>query len=387
MFTILRFCVLIGLSCFEAIAAEVEKLELASTPLSKTASIKNINSLKTRKDVPIDKDMRAPNQRNTLLLDSQEDRHRFYRHRSQAESMFAQARMRLEDKNITDVSLVPTLLELSASSGYAPAQLLLLAVLEGRYIGIATEVEKARALAHFLAGAPMGDAKPFYWPEVNASVRAFAMQRLAFYAERAWGQREDAKAAFNWMRLAADTGSWPAQVELTRYLMNGYGCKAQPAKALLILKSVEKSAPDTPNLYFYYGYMCERGLGLIHPFPKEARLFYEHGVERHDARACNNLAALYERGVGLNQDLPRALMLYRVASEWGNKNALVNMQRVAGRLGREMTDQSPHASWNIRVTRALSRVLSLLPLQDSFFLPLRLRLEKTLSLDEEQFYR
>lgn len=376
MFTIFRFCVLMGFFCFVLKAAETgERLVPIKEPSKQAAAKGLVRSKMADKSITL------------LQGDHFEKSSQLRIHPSQAESMFAQARMRLEDKNITDLSMVPTLLELSASSGYAPAQLLLLAVWEGRYIGIAAEVEKARNLALFLADAPKRDAHIYSWAEVQPMVRAFAMQRLAVYAERAWGQKEDAQAAFNWMSLAADTGSWSAKVELTRYLMNGYGCKAQPAKALQILKAVEKAAPQTPNVYFYYGFMCERGLGLIRTFPEEARMYYEQGVKRRDARACNNLAALYERGVGVKQDLARALMLYRVASEWGNKNALVNMQRVAGRMGRAAANESHDTPLSLRVTRALSRVLSLMPWQEGLFGALRSRVDDASALDESEFYR
>lgn len=161
------------------------------------------------------------------------------------------------------------------------------------------------------------------------------------------------------MRRAAMEDLRTAQVELSRYLMSGVGHKPEPRLALLNLRKLTLQAPDTPNLYFYLGYMCMNGIGMPHPNRLMAKRFFERGAERQDARAINNLASMYELGMGVKRNVPQALRLYKQAAELGSKDASTNMQRLAYKTD---ASQRPVSTWRQRIGSAALRVMQVMPL-------------------------
>lgn len=271
------------------------------------------------------------------------------------EGMYAQARTMLEDKTIHNVSAVPAMLEGCDRAGYEPARLLLLDVYEGTRKGIEAAPEKAFDLAGRMAAA-YSDA------DANAETRAArleAMYRLALYYERGFGCQESPEQAYKWMRLAAMAGLYKAQVERARYLMNGIGHSPAPKEALAILRWVSVHAPETPHLFFYLGYMCMNGVGMSRPNRLMARRFFEIGAHLNDARAINNLATMYELGIGVSKDSAMALRLYKRAADLGCKDASANMQRLAYKTD---SDQRHSATWQQRVGHAGLRVVQAMPL-------------------------
>ena len=273
-----------------------------------------------------------------------------------AAGLYAQARMMLEDKNIKNVSTVPDMLEACAKADYEPANMLLLDVYEGARKGLEAQPEKAYKLA---AGLAERELPPGAGDEAR-NARAEAMYKLALYHERGFGCKTSPKEAYRWMRRAAMEGLRVAQVELSRYLMNGVGHAPEPRMALMNLRKLVYQAPETPHLFFYLGYMCMNGVGMLHPNRLMARRFFELGAERQDARAINNLGSMYELGIGVKRDPVQALRLYRRAAELGCKDASSNMQRLAYK-----TDamKRPRARWQQRVGSAVLRVVRAMPLE------------------------
>ena len=272
-----------------------------------------------------------------------------------AAGVYAQARMMLEDKSIKNVSTVPDMLEACAKAGYEPANMLLLDVYEGSRKGLEAQPEKAYKLA-----AGMAEKKfPPGVGEEARNARAEAMYRLALYHEQGFGCKTSPKEAYRWMRRAAMEGLRVAQVELSRYLMHGVGHKPEPRMALMNLRKLTLQAPETPNLYFYLGYMCMNGVGMSRPNLLMAKRFFERGAERQDARSINNLGSMYELGIGVKRDSAQALRLYRLAAELGCKDASSNMQRLAYK-----TDAAPRpvVKWQQRVGSAAQRVVRAMPL-------------------------
>lgn len=272
-----------------------------------------------------------------------------------AEATYAQARAMLEDRTIQDVSIVPMMLEICAHAGHEPAKILLLDVYEGKRKGLDAEPEKAFALACSMAEAtlPLGASRE------QQEARLEAMYRRALYHERGFGSAPSPADAYLWMRRAAVEGLSKAQVELSRYLMNGVGHAPAPQEALLILRSVSTQAPHTPNLFFYLGHMCLNGMGLRRPNTLMARRYFELGMQVDDARAINNLASMYELGIGVSKDVGMALRLYKRAAALGCKDASANMQRLAYKTDHALGDS---ALWQQRVGRAALRVVQALPL-------------------------
>lgn len=282
--------------------------------------------------------------------------------------MYAQARTMLEDRTIQNVSAVPAMLEGCDRAGHIPARLLLLDVYEGTRKGIAASPEKAFALACRMAEAPLTpQAQPG-----EKDARLEGMYRRALYHERGFGCPVALDQAYKWMARAAMEGLPKAQVELARFLMNGKGHERDPREALAILHYVAHKSPTTPNLFFYLGHMFINGLGMPRPDPEMARAFFELGAKLHDARATNNLAYMYEQGIGVSRDAGKALRLYKQAAALGCKDASANMQRLAYKTDSE---QRETASWAQRVGRASLRVVQALPvspmLQQWLELPFR----------------
>ncbi len=282
--------------------------------------------------------------------------------RWEVEGMYAQARAMLDDKSIQDVSAVPMLLENCVRAGFTPAEFLLLDVYEGLFKGLAPQPQKAAELAYRLASAPEADGEGETAEE--ASMRAEATFRYAMYRERGFGCAASAADAYRWMRQAATMGMSRARVELARYLMQGKGHAPQPRTALAILLAELRVSPETPNLCFYLGTMCARGLGLKRPNWRMALRFFEQGAANGDARAMNNLGAFYERGIVVQQDTTQALRFYRKAAAMGDKNASANWQRLAYKAGIK-SDTPEGTTYSQRVDRALVRVIHTLPFSEA----------------------
>lgn len=268
----------------------------------------------------------------------------------------------LEDKTIHDVARVPAMLEMCAEYGHREAKKLLLDVYEGKRKGIEPNPEKAIALAVDLANERIPEDASAEAIKVALRSRAQARYRLALYYEKGFGCKPSPAEAYKWMRRAALDGLPEALVECSRYLMLGIGHQAMPREALRNLLYAHATAPDTPNLYFYLGYMCMNGLGMKRQNIRQARIFFELGARKNDARAINNLASMYERGVGGKKDVRHALRLYKWAAALGNRDASANLQRLAYIKD---VEQRHVASVRKRVVGAVLRVVEALPLADA----------------------
>lgn len=271
------------------------------------------------------------------------------------EGMYARAWTILEDKTIQNVAGVPAMLEACVRADFVPAQRLLLDVYEGRFKGLEAKPSQAAMLALKIASAPPRENET----DAQKHMRYEAMYRCAIYCERGYGVEKNPTQAYRWMRQAAESGLSKARVELARYLINGTGHAPAPRKALLLLREQVFLAPETPNLFFYLGYMCSRGIGLKRPNQLMALRFFERGAALQDARATNNLAAMYERGIVVSQDDAMALRLYKKAAALGNKDASANVQRLAFKTGKEAEVDTPVS---VRLDNAFRRVLQALPL-------------------------
>ncbi len=264
----------------------------------------------------------------------------------EAQRLYEQACTILNDPADKDVARVTTMLESCAKAGHAAASLLLLDVYEGKRKGIAADKRKAADWANRIATL-----------SADRTLAAEARFRLACYEEER-GTRQACKSAFKNMRKAADMGNPRARAELARYLMRGIGTSRNPQAAILVLKWLAKRNPETPNLFFYAGYMYMKGMGIYGgPDYKTALFLYNKGLKWRDPRAINNLGLMYERGLGVAPNPSVALHYYRLAAELGCREASTNMQRMAFRV-----KKSSVSTWQQRLARAALRVLNALPL-------------------------
>ncbi len=265
----------------------------------------------------------------------------------EAQILYEQARSILDNQAVSNVTPVPKMLEQCALAGHEEASLLLLDVYEGRRKGIEANMRKAAEWADLIARETD-----------NRHLAAEAQYRSARYEERK-ATRSSLKNAFSRMKEAARMGLPKARVELARYLMFGIGTGHDPKGALAILKSVARQHPDTPNLFFYAGYMHMKGMGIYGgPDYRTALFLYRKGLQWKDPRAINNLAMMYERGLGgLSPDVGKALAYYRMASKLGCREASTNEQRMGYRIKAIVS-----GTWQQRVARASLRVVQALPI-------------------------
>ena len=84
---------------------------------------------------------------------------------------------------------------------------------------------------------------------------------------------------------------------------------------------------------------------------QEARTWYERAAAQGHAQATNNLAYLYDLGVGTKQDRQRGFDLYRRAADLGSAEAMWNLANMygAGQLGEK--DFYMACVWTFRALR------------------------------------
>lgn len=271
------------------------------------------------------------------------------------EQMYRDALSTLDDVNTTTISGVLPLLEESAAQGHPGAVILLLDVYGGHRKGLDAQPAKAAGLAYQVASGELSlDAR---YPGAQEA-RQECMFRYALFCERGLGCPKNEQKAFRWMFKTAGEKVDKARVELARYAMMGTGTRKAPREAMKLLIEQARLRPDTPHLFFYLGYMYQKGLGIRRPDLKSAFKCYAYGERFDDDRAINNLAGMYEQGIGVSRDLNQALRLYKKAASLGNKDASANMQRLAY-LKAEEDDVTPAMQ---KINRAAIKVIRAMPL-------------------------
>lgn len=277
--------------------------------------------------------------------------------RQDVEGMYAMAKATLEDTTITRVENVPLLLSTCTRHGYAPAARLLLDVYEGRFKGLEAKPEKAAEEARIIADVPV----PFPDDPDCAAMHIEAMYRYALYLERGYGVEKNEAEAFRRMSMAAAEGMPEAKVEQARMLAKGKGTPRNLKAAWDILLPVAQTAPDTPHVFFYLGYVSYSS-NTRAGRRRAADIFFKGG-KHNDADCINNLGAMFEKGIAVPQDSAKALNLYGKAAALGNRQASANMQRLAYKEG-VAAHRQPETPTKTRVSNALQRVILLLPIQE-----------------------
>jgi TPR repeat protein len=75
------------------------------------------------------------------------------------------------------------------------------------------------------------------------------------------------------------------------------------------------------------GYMLQHGIGTGKK-ESEAVKWYSRGSDAGSELCTFNLAAMYEGGIGVDKDIPRAKELYLKAAEMGMKDAKERAERL-----------------------------------------------------------
>ena len=272
------------------------------------------------------------------------------------EGLYIQARATLEDPDNTHVESVPMLLEACVREGHADAMSLLLDVYEGKFKGLPARPEQAFRTVKLIA-----DAEDIRTEEGKIMQRE-ACYRLALYLEKGTGCTRNAYEAYESMEKAALLGLLKARVEQSRYLMRGFGHRRDERRAWKLLRHVATIEPKTPHVFYYMGIICYEGLGNRPDFKKAGKIF-SLGARYGDANCLNNLAAMYERGLGTPRSEELALLLYRKAATMGSKEASSNMQRLAFKVGQKAEKKEARPAIT-RIRNATGRVILSLPFSD-----------------------
>ena len=277
--------------------------------------------------------------------------------RAKVEADYTTTAYILNDPENESIHNVISTLERCTEHGHPLAAMLLLDVYEGKRRGLAALPDKATKLAIGIANGsiPLNEEHP-----QSIQARLESMYRLALYHEKGFGLPKSNSEAYEWMLKASNGGYGKARVELARYLITGKGGHKSPRMALRLLKAQAATDASVPNLFFYLGYIYLSGSGMPKPKPELAFKFFSIGEKFNDANAINNLASMYERGLGTDKDELKALRLYKKAADLGNKEASANMQRLAYIQAERGSDTAD----SVRVDNAAMQVIESLPLPD-----------------------
>ncbi|MBQ3524956.1 MAG: sel1 repeat family protein [Akkermansia sp.] len=272
---------------------------------------------------------------------------------AQVETDYTTTAYILNDPGNESVQNAISTLERCTAQGHPLAAILLLDVYEGKRRALTAQPEKAALLALNIATGEL-QLSPEHHQSTQA--RLESMYRYALYCEKGIGRKKSNKDAYEWMLKASNGGYGKARVELARYLIIGKGGHKNPRIALKLLKAQAATDASVPNLFFYLGYIYQNARPK--PNHKMAFRFYTYGEHFNDARAINNLASMYEKGIGTDKDEHKALRLYKKAAQLGNKDASANMQRLAY-IQAERGSDTPYG---VRVDNAAMQVIESLPL-------------------------
>ena len=277
--------------------------------------------------------------------------------RAKVEADYTTTAYILNDPENESIHNVISTLERCTEHGHPLAAMLLLDVYEGKRRGLAALPDKATKLAIGIANGsiPLNEEHP-----QSIQARLESMYRLSLYHEKGFGLPKSNSEAYEWMLKASNGGYGKARVELARYLITGKGGHKSPRMALRLLKAQAATDASVPNLFFYLGYIYLSGSGMPKPKPELAFKFFSIGEKFNDANAINNLASMYERGLGTDKDELKALRLYKKAADLGNKEASANMQRLAYIQAERGSDTAD----SVRVDNAAMQVIESLPLPD-----------------------
>lgn len=180
------------------------------------------------------------------------------------------------------------------------------------------------------------------------AIRGGALNRMGILYERALGVAQDYTLAFDYFRRAADLGNSYAQANVGDCYGYGLGVAKDPALALQWYRSAAQL--NVPLAFNALGWIYLEGLG-VPKSPHDALLWYERGADsgspnaayeigwiysnvepvnfidamrwyriaatHHHREAENNIGALYEGGLGVQQDSTQAARWYQLASDGG----------------------------------------------------------------------
>ena len=218
----------------------------------------------------------------------------------------------------------------AADRGYAPAQVMLGALLENGQGVTKDEVEAVKwfrkaadqgqsvaqvnlgLLLHEGAGVAQNDVEAAQWFR-KAADQGMAMAEYSLgvmLSDGAGVQQNDAEAA-KWFRKAADQGHDLAQYDLGLKYHKGEGVPQDDGESAKWLRKAADQ--DYPAAEYNLGLMYDKGQGLPQDFAEAAK-WYRKAADQGEALAQHNLGLSYETGKGVVQDYVLAHMWFNLAA-------------------------------------------------------------------------
>jgi TPR repeat protein len=247
---------------------------------------------------------------HTLIKKGSSKRSNLLEMRSDAESLFQEAVMLLEDsQNPDDYIMAEELLKEAVTHGHVGAQIQLGRILrsEGRHD---KNGDTAKALKLFRLAAEKGNVE--------------AMIELGLTLMRGNGSEHDKAEGKQWLEKSAELGLPSAKSILALYyLEESYGYKKDVGKALKLLKEAYQKADVKAAL----------ALGMMHLTGVEAHMDVKLGVKylkfaakNGELSACFYLGLLYAQGRGVKKDKTKSARFLLMAARGGH----VDAQRTIG---------------------------------------------------------
>ena len=149
---------------------------------------------------------------------------------------------------------------------------------------------------------------------------AFAQYRLAKMYKEGTGIPENKFQAFVSMKNSAEQGYIPAQIYLSLYYYDGFGVEQDSKKAFYWFQQAAKKG--YPVAQFMLGYIYELGDGVKQDFEK-AFYWYQQSINRGYVPALSEQAEMYARGRGgITKNPLKALEMQKQAASMGSVSAL-----------------------------------------------------------------
>jgi localization factor PodJL len=140
--------------------------------------------------------------------------------------------------------------------------------------------------------------------------------------------------AARWLSRAADQGHLEALFMLASLYERGAGVSKDEVRAVELYRQAA-SAGHVRAMHNLGVLLSSRGAAASY---REAAMWFNRAALAGLADSQYNLALLYERGLGLEQDLTRAYFWYRVAAHSGDKEAVQQSERLKRTMPPEETD-------------------------------------------------
>jgi TPR repeat protein len=172
-----------------------------------------------------------------------------------------------------------------------------------------------------------------------------AQVAVAWQLESGTGTAANPVEALGWYRLAASHGSGRALNSVAAFYAQGTGISADPIEAVRWFRKAAEAGdmPGALNLGMSYlnGYGVDKGVAAtnlaeaVHWFEVAANPPMTDATSIATAASANNeLGKLYEQGLGVEQDILKALNHYQAASR-NNAEAAANVERLKSRLAQK----------------------------------------------------